>query len=119
MSEIRDVIKEVLEEPETHRLLIESVHAAKLPGKDELCTLADLEIFYPRLNESLVYSRWLRDEAIRRIRLNRSHPVMLDCLGRKGKVFKLDLTQVQSNWIQFFFNIKDDEIEKPKSKKHA
>jgi hypothetical protein len=97
--------------------MIESVRSMKLPPKGELCTLSDFEIFYTRLKETLVYSRWLREEAIRCIRLNRANPIILDCLGRKGKVFKSDPTQVQSNWIQFFFNIMDDEIEKLRSQK--
>lgn len=42
MSEIRDIVKEVMEEPEMQRLLIEAVHAATIPKKDEPCTLANL-----------------------------------------------------------------------------
>jgi len=111
LRETRDIVKEVMEEPGTQRLLIEAVHAAKMPKKDEPCTLSNLEVFYPRLNEKLVYSRWLKEAAIRYIRLNRKNPILLDCVGRKGKKFKLNLNAVQNNWIQFFFNLSDEEID--------
>jgi hypothetical protein len=110
VSEIRDSVKEFLAEPETERLMIEAVHAAKEPKECEPCTLRNLEINYPRLKEEIVYSRWLREEAIRFIRLGRADPIVLDCLNSKGKTFKLNLSAVQTNWIQFFFNITDDEI---------
>jgi hypothetical protein len=110
VSEIRDTVKEVLAEPDMERLMIEAVHAAKRPKKGEPCTLRNLEINYPRLKEEIVYSRWLREEAIRYIRLSRTDPIVLDCLGSSGKTFKLNLSAVQTNWIQFFFNITDDEI---------
>lgn len=51
MGEIEDVVKQLLDQPENERLMIESVHSMKLPPKGESCTLADLEIFYPRLKE--------------------------------------------------------------------
>jgi len=111
LSEVSDIVKEVMEEPETQRLLIEAVHAASMPKRDEPCTLSNLEVFYSRLNEKIVYSRWLKEAAIRYIRLNRKNPVILDCVGRKGKTFKLNLNAVQNNWIQFFFNLSDEEIE--------
>jgi hypothetical protein len=111
LSEIRDAVEEVMEEPETQRLLIQAVHAANMPKNEEPCTLLNLEVFYPRLNEKLVYSRWLKEAAIRYIRLNRKNPILLDCVGRKGRKFKLNLNAVQNNWIQFFFNLSDDEIE--------
>jgi hypothetical protein len=112
VSEIRDLVREVMEEPEMQRLLVEAVHAATIPKKDEPCTLANLEVFYPRLNEKLVYSRWLKEAAIQYIQLNRKNPILLDCVGKKGKTFKLNLSAVQNNWIQFFFNLSDKEIEK-------
>jgi len=69
--------------------------------------LANLEVFYPRLNEKLVYSRWLKEVAIQYIQLNRKNPILLDCVGKKGTTFKLNLSAVQ-----FFFNLSDEEIEK-------
>jgi hypothetical protein len=62
LGEIEEVVKKLLE-PETGRLKIESVQLVKPPPKGELCTLTDVGIFYPRLNERLVYSHWLREEA--------------------------------------------------------
>lgn len=50
MGEIEDVVKQLLDQPENERLMIESVHSMKLPPKGEW-TLSDLEIFYPRLKE--------------------------------------------------------------------
>jgi hypothetical protein len=54
LGEIEDVVKQLLAQPENERLMIESAHSMKLPPKGELCTLSDLEIFYPRLKETLV-----------------------------------------------------------------
>jgi len=112
-SRADDIVKKLLEEPETEKLLLESAHLFKLRaiGERRLVTLGDMEVFYPRFGEKLAFSRWLREQALRYIRLNCANPIILECLNDQGGSFKLNLTNVQNNWIQLFFDIKDEEIE--------
>ena len=53
LSEIKDLVREVLEEPEMQRLMIETVHAVKMPKRGEPCTLKNLGFLSPHLAPEL------------------------------------------------------------------
>jgi hypothetical protein len=89
-----DTIDELFNRPETEKTILEVAYLCKLKcAKDRLPTLSDIEVVYPRLKEKIVYSRVLREEAMRHVKRQQVSP------GNEEVV----------EWIKHFFNLTDVE----------
>jgi hypothetical protein len=92
------------------------VYLAKLKGTaSRLPTLADIEVFYPRLKEKIVFSSWLRQQAVRYIGRKQQNPFIIRCPTCNQEVDRFDFVQIQSGVMRYFFNIKNDEVRLTKS----
>jgi hypothetical protein len=106
-----DSIDELFNRPGTEKLFLEVVHQFKLRCvEDRLPTLADMEVVYPRLNEKIVFSSWLRQQAVRYIRRKQQNPHVIRCPTCKQEVDRLDFIQIQGGVMRYFFNITNDDL---------
>jgi hypothetical protein len=89
-------VKQFLEKPEIEKMMLELVYLAKLERiASRLPTLADMEVFYPRLGEKIVFSSCLRQQAIRYIRRNQQNPFVVRCPTCKQEADRFDFIQIQ------------------------
>jgi len=101
-----DLVKRYFEKPEIERMMLDVGYFAKLKVMGRrLPTLADIEVFYPRLKGKIVFSSWLRQQAIRYIQRKQQNPFIVKCLTCKQEVDRLDFVQVQGGLMRYFFNI--------------
>jgi hypothetical protein len=106
-----DIIDELFSRPATEKLFLEVAHQFKLRcTEDRLPTLADMEVFYPRLEEKIVFSSWLRQQAVRYIRRKQQNPFIVRCPTCNQEVDRFDFVQIQGGVVKYFFNITNDDL---------
>ena len=90
-----DSVDELFKKPETEKRILEVAYLCKLKCVQErLPTLADIEVVYPRLKEKIVFSRWLRQQAIRYIRRKQQTPFIVKCPACNQEVDRFDFVQI-------------------------
>jgi hypothetical protein len=110
-SDSDDFAKRYFERPEIEKMMIEIAHLAKLKVVEgRLPTLADMEVVYPRLKEKIVFSSWLRQQAVRYIRRRQQNPLIVRCPTCKQEVERFDFVQIQGGVMRYFFNITNDDL---------
>jgi hypothetical protein len=106
-----DSLDEVFKKPEMEKLILEVAYLCKLKCVQErLPTLADIEVFYPRLKEKIVFSRWLRQQAIRYVQRKQQNPFIVKCPTCNQEVDRFDFVQIQGGLMKYFFNITNDDL---------
>jgi hypothetical protein len=104
-----DSIDELFNKPETEKLILTVAHLCKLKCvHDRLPTLADMEVVYPRLNEKIVFSKWLRQQATKYVKLKQENPFIVKCPTCKHEVDRFDFARIHGRMMRYFFNITDD-----------
>jgi predicted DNA-binding ribbon-helix-helix protein len=104
-----DFVKRYFERPEIEKMMLEISYFAKLKVMGRrLPTLRDIEVFYPRLKEKIVFSSWLRQQAVRYIRRKQQNPFIVRCPTCKQEVDRFDFVQIQGGLMKCFFNITND-----------
>ena len=104
-------IDELFKTPEGEKKMLTLTYLIKLKGpQDRLPTLADMEVVYERLNERIVFSKWLRWAAILHAKRKQENPFIVRCLTCKQEVDRFDFVQIQSGVMRYFFNITNDDL---------
>jgi hypothetical protein len=86
-----DTVDELLKKPETEKMILTVAYLRKLKCvQDRLPTLADMEVVYPRLNEKIVFSRWLRQQAVRYIKRKQENLFIVKCPTCRQEVDRFD-----------------------------
>jgi hypothetical protein len=110
-KDTNDSVDWLFKKPETEKRILEVAYLCKLKCvQDRLPTLSDIEVVYPRLKEKIVFSRWLRQQAIRYIRRKQQNPFIVKCPTCKQEVDRLDFVQIQGGLMRYFFNIANDDL---------
>lgn len=105
-----DSLDELFKKPEMEKRVLEVAYLCKLKCvQDRLPTLVDIEVTYPRLKEKIVFSRWLKQQAVRYIRLKQQNPFIVKCPTCNQEVDRFDFVQIQGGLMRYFFNITDDD----------
>lgn len=111
-----DSVNKLFKRPETEKRILEVADLCKLKCvQGRLPTLADIEVTHPRLNEKVVFSHWLRRQAVRYIRRKQENPFKIRCPTCKQEVDRFDFVQIQGGLMRYFFNISNDDLQSAKS----
>jgi len=110
-SKDTDDIDELFKTPEIEKKMLQLAHLLKLKCvQDRLPTLADMEVVYARLNDRIVFSKWLRWVAIQYIKRKQENPFIVKCPTCHQEVDRFDFVKIQGGIMRYFFNITDDNL---------
>jgi hypothetical protein len=111
LTESTGDVDELFNRPEIEKKMLQLAYLIKLKRtNDRPPTLAHMEVVYPRLNEKIVFSRWLRRVAIQYIERKQENPFVVKCPTCKQEVDRFDFVQIQAGVMRYFFNIRDDAL---------
>ena len=110
MKESTDDIDEFFKTPEVEKKILTLTYLIKLKcvQQNRLPTLADMEVVYARLNEKIVFSRWLRRVAVQYAKLKQDNPYIVRCPTCHQEVDRFDFAKIQAGMMRYFFNITED-----------